>query len=101
MVINCEWGAFNHRSLPWTPYDTSIDKASPRPGQQAFEKMVAGLYLGEIFRLIIVDLHSNPDTHVFAGQDISKLRNPYSLDSSFLAAIEEFVSALPLPISLS
>lgn len=101
MAINCEWGAFDHGVLPRTPYDTSIDNDSPRPGQQAFEKMVAGLYLGEIFRLIMVDLHSNPDTHVFAGQDIFKLRNPYTLDSSFLAAIEEFVSALHLLVSLS
>jgi hexokinase len=91
MAINCEWGAFDneHKVLPMTPYDTIIDKDSPRPGQQAFEKMIAGLYLGEIFRQIMVDLHDNNDAHIFAGQDISKLRKPYSLDSSFLSAIEE------------
>ncbi|KAJ4296125.1 hexokinase [Collariella sp. IMI 366227] len=91
MAINCEWGAFDneHKVLPRTPYDIIIDKDSPRPGQQTFEKMIAGLYLGEIFRLIMVDLHENHDCHIFAGQDISKLRKPYSLDSSFLSAIEE------------
>ncbi|KAK4105896.1 hypothetical protein N658DRAFT_492410 [Parathielavia hyrcaniae] len=91
MGINCEWGAFDNEGkvLPRTPYDAAIDKDSPRPGQQAFEKMIAGLYLGEIFRLIMVDLHDNSDAHLFAGQDISKLRKPYSLDSSFLSAIEE------------
>lgn len=94
MAINCEWGAFDneHKVLPRTPYDVTIDNDSPRPGQQAFEKMIAGLYLGEIFRLIMVDLHDNHDTHIFAGQDISKLRKPYSLDSSFLSAIEEYGS---------
>ncbi|KAK3393211.1 hexokinase-domain-containing protein [Podospora didyma] len=93
MAINCEWGAFDneHKVLPRTPYDVTIDKDSPRPGQQAFEKMIAGLYLGEIFRLVMVDLHDNRDTHIFANQDISKLRKAYSLDSSFLSAIEEFV----------
>ncbi|KAB5551127.1 hexokinase-domain-containing protein [Coniochaeta sp. 2T2.1] len=91
MAINCEWGAFDneHKVLPRTPYDVMIDKDSPRPGQQAFEKMVAGLYLGEIFRLIMVDMHDKHTSSMFAGQDISKLRRPYSLDSSFLSAIED------------
>lgn len=92
MAINCEWGAFDneHVVLPRTKYDIVIDKDSPRPGQQAFEKMIAGLYLGEIFRLIMVDLHDNHESGIFAGQDISKLRKAYSLDSSFLSAIEEY-----------
>ncbi|KAK6084218.1 hexokinase [Seiridium cupressi] len=91
MAINCEWGAFDneHKVLPRTPYDIIIDKESPRPGQQAFEKMIAGLYLGEIFRLVLVDLHDNKDVHIFEGQDIKKLRRPYSLDASFLSAIED------------
>ena len=93
MAINCEWGAFDneHKVLPRTPYDIIIDNDSPRPGQQAFEKMIAGLYLGEIFRLVMVDLHDNHEVHIFGGQDISKLRRPYTLDSSFLSLIEEYV----------
>ncbi|ROV97212.1 hypothetical protein VSDG_04727 [Cytospora chrysosperma] len=91
MAINCEWGAFDneHKVLPGTKYDVIIDKDSPRPGQQAFEKMIAGLYMGEIFRLIMVDLHDNHECHLFGSQDISKLRKPYSMDSSFLSAIED------------
>ena len=91
MAINCEWGAFDneHKVLPRTDYDKAIDRDSPRPGQQAFEKMIAGLYLGEIFRLVLVDLHDNKDVHVFEGQNISSLRKAYSLDSSFLSAVEE------------
>jgi hexokinase len=91
MAINCEWGAFDnaHKVLPRTPYDISIDELSPRPGQQTFEKMVAGLYLGEIFREVLIDLHENPDCLRFEGQDVSKLRKPYSMDSSFLSNIEE------------
>lgn len=96
MAINCEWGAFDneHKVLPQTPYDATIDKDSPRPGQQAFEKMIAGLYLGEIFRLVMVDLHDKQGTHIFDGQNISALRKAYSLDSSFLSAIEEHVNHL-------
>lgn len=90
IAINCEWGAFDneHKILPRTPYDIVIDKDSPRPGQQAFEKMIAGLYLGELFRLVLVDLHEQPHVNIFEGQDISALKKPYSLDASFLSDIE-------------
>jgi hexokinase len=91
MAINCEWGAFDneHKVLPRTPYDVIIDKESPRPGQQSFEKMIAGLYLGEIFRLVLLDLHKGKECSMFEGQDVSALDKPYSLDASFLAAVEE------------
>ncbi len=91
MAINCEYGAFDneHAVLPRTPYDIVVDEDSPRPGQQAFEKMIAGLYLGELFRLVLVDLHDNKSCKMFQGQDISKLRKAYTLDSSFLSIIEE------------
>jgi len=90
MAINCEYGSFDneHLVLPRTPYDVVIDETSPRPGQQAFEKMIAGLYLGEIFRLVLVDLKDNKNL-IFEDQDISKLRKPYTLDASFLSFIEE------------
>ncbi len=90
MAINCEYGAFDneHSVLPRTPYDVMIDEDSPRPGQQAFEKMIAGLYLGEIFRLVLVDLHDNKNL-LFQGQSIEKLQKPYTLDASFLSFIEE------------
>ncbi len=91
MAINCEWGAFDneHKVLPRTPFDVIIDNDSPRPGQQCFEKMVAGLYLGEIFRLVLVDLHKHCDCSIFENQNASKLDRPYSLDAGFLSAIEE------------
>ena len=91
IAINCEYGAFDneHVVLPRTPYDIIIDRDSPRPGQQAFEKMIAGLYLGELFRLVLVDLHQKKNVTLFEGQDISKLQKAYTLDSSFLSMIEE------------
>lgn len=88
VAINCEYGAFDnsHKVLPRTRYDIEIDQASPKPGEQAFEKMSAGLYLGEIFRLAIVDVHDRG--LIFRGQDLEKLREPYSLDTGFLSALE-------------
>jgi hexokinase len=91
IAINCEYGAFDneHVVLPLSPYDIIIDRDSPRPGQQAFEKMTAGLYLGEIFRLALLDVIDNKPDLIFEGQDVSTLRKPYSLDASFLSHIEE------------
>ena len=90
IAINCEYGAFDneHLVLPRTPYDIIIDNDSPRPGQQAFEKMIAGLYLGELFRLVLIDLHDNKNCSFFSDQDVSKLRKAYILDASFLSDIE-------------
>ncbi|KAM0492589.1 hypothetical protein ACHAP8_009766 [Fusarium lateritium] len=94
MAINCEWGAFDneHAVLPLTSYDIAIDNDSPRKGQQAFEKMVAGLYLGELFRRIILEIHQRDPQSFLEGQSIEKLQDTYCLDSSFLSAIEEDTS---------
>lgn len=91
MAINCEYGAFDneHKVLPRTKYDIIIDKESPRPGQQTYEKMIAGLYLGEVFRLVALDLNDKPEANIFGGQDVKKLQKPYSLDAAFLSQIEE------------
>ncbi|KAG9734479.1 putative hexokinase Kxk, partial [Aureobasidium melanogenum] len=89
VAINCEYGAFDnsHTVLPMTKYDHIIDEESPRPGEQAFEKMSAGLYLGEIFRLALVDLAKRQ--LIFKDQDISRLDKSYILDTGFLSAIED------------
>jgi hexokinase len=89
VAINCEYGAFDnsHTVLPMTKYDHLIDKESPRPGEQAFEKMSAGLYLGELFRLALLDLAKRD--LIFQNQDISRLDKSYILDTGFLSAIED------------
>ena len=91
IAINCEYGAFDneHLVLPRTPFDILIDEDSPRPGQQAFEKMISGLYLGEIFRLVLLDIHDNKKCSFLQDQDFTSLRKAYSLDASFLSRIEE------------
>lgn len=89
MAINCEYGAFdNDRSvLPRTIYDKTIDKESPRPGEQTFEKMSAGMYLGEIFRQVLVDFHKRG--LLFKGQDTSKLYQPFIIKTGFLTDLED------------
>ena len=52
MIVNIEWGAFDNEKivLPCTEYDLTLDRATENPGTQIFEKMISGMYLGEIAR---------------------------------------------------
>lgn len=88
LAINCEYGAFDnsHRVLPRTRYDIEIDKESAKTGEQAFEKMSAGLYLGELFRLVILDLYERGI--LFQGRDLPKLNETYCMDTGFLSCLE-------------
>ncbi|KAI0088406.1 hexokinase [Irpex rosettiformis] len=89
MAINCEWGAFDsfeHEHLPRTKYDIVIDETSPKPGEQAFEKLISGRYLGEILRLIICELID--EGLLFLGQNTYKIEIPYSFDTAFLSLME-------------
>lgn len=54
MVVNLEAG--NFALLPENHYDRRLDRLSLDPGKQRLEKMVSGKYLGELFRLVLLDL---------------------------------------------
>ena len=61
MIINTEWGAFGEKGeldLIRTEWDLQLYIMTPNPGQQVLEKMVGGMYLGELIRLILIDLKS-------------------------------------------
>jgi len=53
MIINMEWGNFS--KLKPTHYDRALDEASVNPGAMILEKMVSGMYLGELARRVLVD----------------------------------------------
>eukprot|EP00494_Astrolonche_serrata_P023280 UN23538 len=56
-VINTEWGGFDCdylREKICTDTDHEIDKHSPNPNRQRYEKMVSGFYLGECARLELI-----------------------------------------------
>ncbi|PSR92361.1 hxk, hexokinase [Coniella lustricola] len=89
IAINCEYGAFDntHCVLPRTKYDVEIDNKSPKRNEQAFEKMSAGLYLGELFRLVLVDL--SEQGLLFRGEDVERIRSQaYCMDTGFLSSQE-------------
>ncbi|KAI1077567.1 hypothetical protein F5B20DRAFT_572255 [Whalleya microplaca] len=77
MVINTEWGSFDNQLnvLPNTPYDKELDEKSVNPGVQMFEKRVSGMFLGEIVRLVIVDLLKNPEISLF--RDVNSSSNDW------------------------
>ncbi len=52
MIINMEWGAFGDKKdlLKRTKMDILLDENSKNAGNQLFEKMISGMYLGEIIR---------------------------------------------------
>lgn len=91
MAINCEYGAFDsfkheHLKEIRTKYDEHIDLKSNKPHEQAYEKMIAGLYLGEIFRLILCDMAD--EGILFRGQNTYKIETPQVFDTAFLSLIE-------------
>lgn len=54
VIINIESG--NFEGLPANNFDRYLDLHSEKPGEQVLEKMVSGRYLGELMRLVVLDL---------------------------------------------
>jgi hexokinase len=48
--------------------------------------MISGRYLGEIFRLVVMELID--EGVMFLGQNTYKLETAYSLDTAFLSLME-------------
>ena len=74
MVVNTEWGAFgDNGELDFikTKWDERVDEMSVNPGKQIFEKMISGMYMGELIRQVLVDLMK--DDLVFVGADRGRL----------------------------
>lgn len=51
--------------------------------------MISGRYLGEIFRLVLMELVD--EGAMFLGQNTYKLETPYSLDTALLSLMESYV----------
>ena len=51
MIVNLESGKYD--GIPGGDFDRQLDAESHNPGQKLFEKLTAGVYLGEICRLML------------------------------------------------
>ncbi|XXG53174.1 hypothetical protein AAC387_Pa03g1315 [Persea americana] len=86
MVVNMEWGNFWSSHLPRTPYDADLDAESPNPNDQGFEKMISGMYLGDIVRRVILRMAEESDLF---GEVMPSLRMAFILSTPLMAAMHE------------
>jgi len=88
-IINLEWGNFSE--LPANDYDKLLDVNTPNPGEQRMEKMVSGMYLGELVRLVLLETQGS--------KGHPKLNKPYGLTARQLVRLEaEEIKAIAHPI---
>lgn len=85
MVINTEWGSFDNslEVLPRTKWDTIVDNETSNKGYHLFEKRISGMFLGELLRVILIDLFERG----LIFQQLYKARNnslPHRLTEPFL-----------------
>ncbi|WZY96994.1 hypothetical protein YC2023_069323 [Brassica napus] len=86
MVVNMEWGNFWSSHLPRTSYDIDLDAESSNPNDMGFEKMISGMYLGDIVRRVILRMSQESD--IF-GPSSSLLSEPYALRTNSVSAMHE------------
>jgi len=89
MVINTEWGAFGDNgelNFIKTKWDENVDEMSVNPGKQIYEKMISGMYMGELIRQVLVDLMK--DDLIFVGADRERLLERGSFFTRYASEIE-------------
>lgn len=84
MIINIEWGNFD--KLEMTAYDKRLDDLSESPRQQILEKMVSGMYLGEVARLVLRDLISKKS--LFQGRGSSAFNKRQRFKTEYMSIME-------------
>uniref|UniRef100_A0A8C7LSS0 hexokinase n=1 Tax=Oncorhynchus kisutch TaxID=8019 RepID=A0A8C7LSS0_ONCKI len=90
MCINTEWGAFGDNGMLEdirTEFDREIDRGSLNPGKQLFEKMVSGMYMGELVRLILVKMAK--EEFLFEGRITPELLTKGTFETKHVSAIEK------------
>uniref|UniRef100_UPI00398EACEF hexokinase-2-like isoform X1 n=2 Tax=Pristiophorus japonicus TaxID=55135 RepID=UPI00398EACEF len=95
MCINMEWGAFGDLGELddiRTEFDIEIDRGSINPGKQLFEKMISGMYMGELVRIILVKMAK--DGLLFGGKITPELLVTEHFETRFVSAIEKDTDGL-------
>uniref|UniRef100_A0A8C5HDT9 Hexokinase-2 n=1 Tax=Gouania willdenowi TaxID=441366 RepID=A0A8C5HDT9_GOUWI len=89
MCVNMEWGAFGENGELddfCTKFDQEVDEFSNYPGKQRYEKMISGMYLGEIVRNVLIEFTAKG--LLFRGKDPERLRTRGIFETKFLSQIE-------------
>ncbi|GAA6220126.1 putative hexokinase HKDC1 [Lates japonicus] len=95
MCVNTEWGAFGDDGALddyLTEFDRDVDAASNNQGKQIFEKMVSGMYLGELVRLVVLKMAKLG--LLFDGHVSDALRTKGKITTANVAAMEEYKNGL-------
>ncbi|KAL1193082.1 Hexokinase-like 1 protein [Cardamine amara subsp. amara] len=85
-VINTEWGGYS-KILPRTVFDQEMDEKSLNPGEHLYEKMISGMYLGEIVRRVLLQMCKTSD--LFGQFAPAKLSKPFVLRTEHLCKMQE------------
>ncbi|KAI3447043.1 hypothetical protein Pfo_003708 [Paulownia fortunei] len=91
MVINMEWGNFRSSHLPLTEYDQSLDAESLNYGEQIFEKLISGMYLGEIVCRVLCRMAE--EASFFRDNIPPKLKIPFILRTPDMSAMHHDTSS--------
>lgn len=84
MLINTEWGGYNDiQTISLTPFDKQLDEESSSPGDQLYEKMISGRYIGELCRIILLYLMKKKAIRFISNN----FKNKYSLKAEHLSLI--------------
>ncbi|NXY51650.1 HXK3 protein, partial [Ceuthmochares aereus] len=89
MCINMEWGAFGDNGCLdniFTEFDLKVDKTTINVGRQRFEKLISGMYLGEIVRHILLAMVDKQ--LLFCGKPCPQLQTRDIFKTEFLSTIE-------------
>ncbi|KAL6697198.1 hypothetical protein J3F84DRAFT_281579 [Trichoderma pleuroticola] len=88
-IINTEWemkGASGPLQSYITKWDLLLDKDLPIPGQQPYDYMTAGRYLGELARLMAVDFFTS-QWHISELDLPCQLQQRNSLTTAFIGSL--------------
>lgn len=86
MILNLESGGFS--KLAPNRYDTMLDEASEKPGEQRLEKMASGRYMGDLFSMALSLLFGDAQwRYGFTSIDMSGIISDESQDLSEVARI--------------
>lgn len=86
VLVNTELSMFGKDVFPTTRWDEQLNRRHELPDFQPLEYLVAGRYMGEIVRLILVE--GAAAAGLFGGLLPLSLADQYSLDTRTLAAIQ-------------
>ncbi|KAI6058953.1 Glucokinase [Aix galericulata] len=96
MCVNTEWGAFGASGELdefLLEYDRVVDETSLNPGQQLYEKIIGGKYMGEIVRLVLLKLVD--ENLLFNGEASEKLKTRGTFETRFVSQIERYSGPAP------